>query len=99
MLLTTTPNIDNSRTIIKIIQHNVLAWTTSRKNELCNYYNTEDADILLINSTNILEPNSIKIFNYNVYVRNTLNERHAGIALAIKNIKHQILNDYQDDMC
>ena len=99
MLLTTTPNIDNSRTIIKIIQHNVQAWTTSRKNELCNYYNTEDADILLINSTNILEPNSIKIFNYNVYVRNTQNERHAGIALAIKkNIKHQILDDYQDDM-
>ena len=41
----------------------------------------------------------MKIFNYNVYVRNTLNERHAGIALAIKkNIKHQILDDYQDDM-
>ena len=91
--------MDINITIIKIIQHNVLAWTTTRKSELCNYYNTEDADILLLNSTSTLDPNSIKMFNYNVYERNTQNERHAGIAPAIKKgIKHQILDDYQDDM-
>ena len=84
---------------LKIVLHNVQAWTTQRKNELCNYYNRLDADILLLNSTGIINAEKIKIYNYNVYHRNIYEERHAGIAIAIKkNIKHKILDDYNDDI-
>ena len=65
---------------IKIIQHNVMHWTTEKADELFNYYS------ILLNSSNIINNKKIKIYNYNVIQKNTLNERHAGIAIAIKKI-------------
>ena len=83
----------------KIICHNVRAWTWDRRQELTNYYNKENADIVLLNSTGIRDPGRIKLFTYNVYKRNINNEDHAGIAIAVKqNIRHRILDDFQDDI-
>ena len=69
---------------LKIIQHNVLWWTNERSIELCNYYRQENPDIILLNSTSIINNNKIKIYNYNVIQKNILNERSAGVAIAIK---------------
>ena len=69
---------------MKIIQHNVQAWTFNRRNELSNYYMKEDPDIILLNSTCQTDQNRIKIFGYNVHQRNKWNENHAGVAIAIK---------------
>ena len=52
---------------IKIIQHNVLKWTHSRKIELGNYYQKEFPDVLLLNSTGVSDAERIKIFQYNVH--------------------------------
>ena len=84
---------------IKIIQHNVMYWTTERSTELCNYYQSENPDIILLNSTSITNDNNIKIFNYNVIQKNNPNERAPGIAVAVrKNIKYQILDYFNDDI-
>ena len=86
-------------TQIKIIQHNVLHWTTERRNELSNYYNRENPEIILLNATGKMTERGIKIFNYNVYTRNIRNEDHAGIAIAVrKDLKHQIIDDFDDDL-
>jgi len=72
----------------KIIQHNVLNWRT-RKHELSNMYLTEDPDAILINAHCLQNDETIKLFGYNVYQRNILNEGDAGVAIAVKrNIKH-----------
>ena len=77
---------------IKIIQHNVQAWTYERANELSNYYRKEDADILLHNSTGIIPPKKIKIFTYSTYSKNFANEDHSGIAIAVKSsIRHKVI--------
>ena len=55
---------------LKIIEHNVIKWTFSRRNELYNYYKTEDPDVVLLNSTGILDTEKIKIYQYNVHQRN-----------------------------
>ena len=84
---------------LKIIQHNVLAWTKMRANELYNTYVTYDPDVILINSTGRKQVEQIKIYQYNVYQRNYKNEDNAGIAIAVKkNIKHKILDDFQEDL-
>ena len=45
------------------------------------------------------EKDRIKLFNYNVYQRNTEDENSAGVAIAIrKNIQHQILDDFLDNV-
>ena len=62
---------------IKIIQHNVIKWTSARKNELSNYYIKEQADIILLNSTGIPNENRIKLFNYNIYKKKTFLEKKA----------------------
>ena len=86
-------------TQIKIIQHNVLHWTTESRNELSNYYNMENPEIILLNATGKMTERGIKIFNYNVYTRNIQNEDHAGIAIAVrKDLKHQIIDDFDDDL-
>ena len=93
--------ISNRRatTTLKIIQHNVLKWTFTRRNELTNLYLKEDPDILLLNSTGVKQDQIIKIFNYNVYQRNIENEDHAGIAIAVKrNLQHQVIDDFEDDV-
>ena len=82
---------------IKIIQHNVMHWTTERAVELCNYYRHENPDLILLNSTSIINNENIKIYNYNVIQKNTLNERHTGIAIAIKKIINYRILDYSND--
>ena len=85
------------RSGLKIILQNVNTWTKNRGNELSNYYNREQPDVILINDigTNC----NIKIFNYNVHVNNFQNEQHAGVAIAVrKDIRYQILDDFIDDI-
>ena len=84
---------------LKILQHNVLAWNFRRRIELCNYYMTEDPDIILLNATGRRDADRIKIFNYNVHQKNANGELHAGIAIAIRrNIEYKILEDFNDDV-
>ena len=84
---------------IKVIQHNVLKWTYVRGNELSNYFQKENADVILMNSTGIPDQTRIKFLNYNIYQRNVLSEAKAGIAIAVKkNIRHQLIDDFQGDM-
>ena len=47
-------------------------------------YNEIDPDVILLNETSVLDDERLKIFNYNVFTTNRLNERHAGVALGIK---------------
>ena len=83
---------------LKVIQHNVLKWTSRRKNELTNFYLREDPDIILMNSTGIPDNEKIKVFTYNVYQINKQGEENAGVAIAIKNnIKHQLLDDFHSN--
>ena len=84
---------------IKIIQHNVLKWSFSRRNELTNYYQKEDADVILLNATGLPNMERIKIYQYNTYQRNNAATEHAGIATAIKNsINRRILDDFAGDV-
>ena len=77
---------------LKVIQQNVIKWTSSRKNELSNYYIKEDADIILINATGLRDNERIKIYQYNLYQRNRSGEAPAGIAIAIKNVRAPLAN-------
>ena len=94
-------NINNTRLYnnLLIIQHNVHTRTDERAIELSNYYNLHNPDIILLNSVSLRQDKAVKIFNYNVYERNHLNELQAGIAIAIKkNIQHKVLDNFQDDI-
>lgn len=83
---------------VTIVQHNVLAWTATRSNELHNTYQTIDPDIILINAHGLKEEERMKLFQYNIYQRNTHNEHNAGTAIAIKrNIRHVIIDDLEED--
>lgn len=83
---------------IKIIQHNVLAWTAPRKFELYNVYRNINPDVILINAHGVKDEQRIKLFDYNVYQRNTQNELHAGVAIAVKrSIRHEIIDDLEED--
>ena len=68
---------------LTILQHNVMTWTNKR-HILSNIYHTIDPDIILLNETSILNDEPLKIFNYNVFRCNRLDERHSGIAIAIR---------------
>ena len=83
MIIYNNPNLTLIQDL-KIIQHNVLCWTNERSIELCNYYRQENPDIILLNSTSVINNNKIKIYNYNIIQKNILNERSAGVAIAIK---------------
>ena len=86
-------------TELKIIQHNVLSWTRERAIELSNYYNAVKPDIILLNSISQRDNSKVKIFNYNIYTKNYLNEQHAGIAIGIrKDANCRILDDFTDDL-
>ena len=90
-----TPTVNN----IKIILHNVLKWTHNRSSELCNYYQSENPDVILLNSTGKNDNERIKLFNYNTHQRNTQSENNAGIAIAIRsNIQYQLIDTFQDDI-
>lgn len=83
---------------LKVLQHNVMAWTFNRRNELYNTYQNEDPDIILINSHGRKNEDKIKIFNYTVYQRNYLGEAHDGVAIAIKkNIQHKIIDNLDEN--
>ena len=83
---------------LKIVQYNVLHWTKERSTELANYYRQENPDIILLNSTNTIN-NNIRIYDYNIIQKNALNERNAGIAVAIKkNIRYKIMDDFVEDI-
>ena len=83
MIIYNNPNLTLIQDL-KIIQHNVLCWTKERSIELCNYYRQENPDVILLNSTSVINNNKIKIYNYNVIQKNVLNQRSAGVAIAIK---------------
>ena len=93
-------NINNRNLLqeIKIIQHNVHHWSRERAIELGNYYRREDPDIILLNSTGIGTQDKPNIYNYNVTKRNIFNEMHAGVAVAVKNIKYRIIDDFTGDI-
>lgn len=83
---------------ITIVQHNVLAWTYARRNELNNIYQTIDPDVILINAHGMKEEQRMKLFQYNIYQKNTMNEHHSGVAIAIKRtIKHTVIDDLEED--
>lgn len=83
---------------LRILQHNVLSWTSVRKNELYNIYKDIDPDILLINSHGKKDSERIKIFQYQVYQKNYTEELHDGVAIAIKNgIRHTIIDDLDEN--
>ena len=85
------------RSDLKIILQNVNTWTKNRVNELSNYYNREQPDVIIIND--IGTNSNVKIFNYNVHVKNFQNEQYAGVAIAVhKDIRYQILDDFIDDI-
>ena len=91
--------MSNRQQELSIIQHNVLYWMKDRANELSNLYNKFQPDLILLNSTSIIDNQIIKIYNYNIHAKNYLNEAHAGIAIAIKkSIPYKILDDYGDDI-
>ena len=84
---------------LKVIQLNVLAWTFHRSKEIGSYIQAENADVVLLNSTGVLDPDRIKIFGYNIHSKNKYQERQSGIAIAVrKNIIHQLLDDFIEDV-
>lgn len=83
---------------LTIMQHNVLAWTHERRNELYNAYRLTDPDVIMINSHGRRNNEKIKIFNYTVYQKNQYNENHDGVAIAVKkNIKHTLIDDFDEN--
>ena len=41
-------------------------WATERAIELSDYYHHENPDIILLNSTSVINNDKIKIYNYNI---------------------------------
>lgn len=57
-----------------------------------------DPDVILINEHGRKDEERIKLFQYDIYQKNHLNEQHAGIAIAVKKgISHQIMDDFDED--
>ena len=76
----------------------MLCWTRDRTNELSNTYLRLNHDIYLLNSTGITNNTRFKLYTYKTYQKNTANEQHAGIAIAIKqNIPHKLIDNFTDD--
>ena len=83
---------------ITVLQHNVQAWTPQKKNLLSNIYLRIKPDVILLNSTSILDNEKLNIYNYNIYKKNKFKERHAGIAIGVKkDIKQKIIDNYTED--
>ena len=82
---------------LKVLQQNVLAWTTNRKMELLNTYNKLDIDIILLNSHGRKDDERITMKGYNNYQRNSTQQLSDGTAILIKEtIRHKILDDFED---
>lgn len=83
--------------MLKILQHNVQAWTFNRKNELCNLYREIDPEVILINSHGRTDFQRIKIFGYNVVQNNSSQENSDGAAIAIKKgIMYKVIDDLEE---
>jgi len=93
------PHNNTLHSRLTIIQHNVIAWTYRRRQELCNHYRRHDPDIILINSHSLKHPQTLKIFNYTTYTSNKTNEGSDGVAIAVKqHIKHKILDTFTSEL-
>ena len=58
-----------------------------------------DHDIFLLNSTQLLNNQTLKLYAYKTYQKNTHNKRYADLAIAIKhNIKHKLIDTFTDDV-
>lgn len=89
--------LNNLREQVTIVQHNICTWE-NKKYELSNYYATIDPDIILLNDTGAIN-NKIKIYNYNVTQCNSLGERSAGVAIAVKrSLTCKVLDNFLDDI-
>lgn len=87
-------NIQNLPNQITILQHNVRDWSTN-KYAFCNIYKSIDPDVILINGHGVLNNDQIQIFNYDIYQTNKNNEKHDGVAIAVKKyIKHRLIDDF-----
>ena len=82
---------------LKILHHNVLAWTFNRRNELCNIYREINPDILLLSSHGQKNNNNIKIFGYNTHQNNPTDELNDGVAIAVrKGIQYELIDDLDE---
>ena len=80
------------------MQLNVHGWNPN-KNSVSNAILAEDIDIALINDHGVKAGEPIKIWNYNVYKTNRLNEYNNGSAIAIKSaLQYRIHEDYYSDL-
>ena len=76
------------------MQHNVLTWD-QRKYDLSNTYRQLDPDIILINSHGLTDDSRLKIPGYRVHQTNLSNERHDGVAIAVKSrLRHRVDDDF-----
>lgn len=84
---------------IKIVQHNVLAWTPTRSLELTNHYLTLRADVILLNSHGRKNDEPIRIFGYTVYQRNSRQQGGDGVAIAVKSdLAHVVIDDFREEV-
>ena len=89
-------------TTIKILQHNVAAWRKEKRDLFRKYYEKENPDIILLNSTGNLENDVLFINkNYKSEKKNYKKEAKAGVGIAVRKdwrSKCQFLNDFDDDI-
>ena len=91
------PSMEINRTLT-ILQHNVQNWHAN-KFSLSNIYKEIDPDVILINAHGIKTGETISIHNYNIYKKNSLNEAHAGAAIAIKRtLSYRINESFYTDL-
>uniref|UniRef100_A0A0P4W031 Endonuclease/exonuclease/phosphatase domain-containing protein n=1 Tax=Scylla olivacea TaxID=85551 RepID=A0A0P4W031_SCYOL len=82
---------------LKIIQHNVLHWTT-RKYDLCNTYRQFDPDVILINGHGLPDENRLRIPGFRVHQMNSSGEQNDGVAIAVRcSLTHRIQDDFLSD--
>ena len=66
---------------------------------MINYYRRMDPDVVLLNSTGIMDDQQLKVYGYNTYKRNKESEFNAGIAIAVKNtVEHRLWDDFSEDV-
>ena len=70
-----------------------------REIELSSYYNIINPDNILLISVSQRNDPKIKIFNYNIHIKNYLKEQHAGVAVGVrKEVRYKILDDFTADI-
>ena len=83
---------------IQILQANVGGWQTN-KQSIQNTIIRENIDVVLLNEHGIRSGEEIKISSFNVYKKNTLNERRSGTAIGVrKSLVYRIREDYESDL-